>query len=240
MLTFVYFVHTPYKISKPQGSPLLGSALDQCKIRECPSACMSAIPHPTCLYNVAGGPEIQKLVALSESGSTGRRSSHQHSQRHFRKRAGPGRQVPPVLSTVSKPTSTPRRCSCRLRSTGTRQLARSTSQTVSHGYAGNHFGDLQRGPYSKQAYPRVNIRASPPAAATVVALRYCSSSGFLRFRWDIYLTKISIHDCMLTDRLHTELTCDTADTTRHEPAEPADLTSILNVVPVRGQHLFLR
>jgi hypothetical protein len=45
---------------------------------------------------------------------------------------------------------------------------------------------------------------------------------------------------MSTDKLHTELTCDTADTTRHEPAEPADLTSVLNVVPVLANSPFLR
>lgn len=38
---------------------------------------------------------------------------------------------------------------------------------------------------------------------------------------------------------HTELTCDTADTTRHEPTEPADLTTVLDIVPVLGKHLFL-
>jgi hypothetical protein len=35
------------------------------------------------------------------------------------------------------------------------------------------------------------------------------------------------------------LTCDATDATRHEPAESADITTILDVIPVRGEHSFL-
>ena len=131
LLTSVYFVHRPYKISRPPGSPSPVLVPDQYKIHEHPPACTSVTLRPTCPYSVAGGPEIQKLVAGSEQGSMGTRSSHQRSQRRFRKQAEPGRQVPPASSTVSRPVSTPRRCSCRLQSTGTRQSTRSVSQTVS-------------------------------------------------------------------------------------------------------------
>ena len=105
----------------------------------------------------------------------------------------------------------------------------------------NRFNGLQQDPDSMHACPRAHIRASPRPVMSVVALRYCSSSGFSRFQPGICLTqpKISIADIASTDGFHTELTRDTTDTTRHEPAEPADLTNILNVVPVLCEHPFL-
>jgi hypothetical protein len=87
---------------------------------------------------------------------------------------------------------------------------------------------------------RASIRVSPPLPTSVVALQCYSSSGFSRFPPGKYLTKISIADKEPIDWLHTKLTCDTADTTRHEPAEPADLASILDMVPVHGKRSFLR
>ena len=104
----------------------------------------------------------------------------------------------------------------------------------------NHFRDSHRGPYNKHEHHQANLHASPPASASAVSLQHCSSSGFLRFQSGICLSRISIKEPTSTNRLHTELTCDTPDTTRHEPAEPADLASVLNVVPVRGKHPFLR
>lgn len=123
--TFVCFVHRPDKISKPLGSPSLVSAPDRYKTHERPPVCTSARLRPRCPHIVEGGLETRKPAASSELGSVGTRSSHQRSQKRFRKRAGPEHQALPAPSIVRRPVSTLRRCSYQLRSRGTRQLTRS-------------------------------------------------------------------------------------------------------------------
>lgn len=104
----------------------------------------------------------------------------------------------------------------------------------------HHFPDSHQGPDNKHGCHQASSRASPPASASAVALQHYSSSGFLRFQSGICLSQLSVKEPTPTNGLRTELTCDTPDTTRHEPAKSADLTSVLDVVPVRGKHPFLR
>jgi hypothetical protein len=105
---------------------------------------------------------------------------------------------------------------------------------------GDNFGDSQQGPDSMRAYRPASIRASLPLPVSVAVLQYCSSSGFSQFQPGICLTKNQYHKHCANRLSHTELTRETADPTRHEPTETADLTSVFNMVPVRGKHPFLR
>jgi hypothetical protein len=187
LLTFVYFVRRPCKISKLPESPLPASALGLCKIHERPSDCTSLISRPRRPCNVAGGLETRKPVASSGPGSRDTRSSHRHSQKRCRKRVGQGHQAPLAPSTVRRPASTPRRCSCRWRSMETRRSIQSVFKRLVHGAHRNHFGGSQQDLDNMHAYHRVRVRASPPPLMSAAGLQYCSSSGSSRFQSGRYL-----------------------------------------------------